>query len=332
MGRRWVMAARPRGALKRSDLALQEVEAPALQEGEAAIRNIYLSIDPTTRLWMSDIDQHATPMALGEPVRSFVWGQVSRSRHRRLREGDLVFGLGAWEDVSIVRGATVIPERYALPLRAHASVLGLTGLTAYFGLLEVGRPVSGETVVTSAAAGAVGSVAAQIARLVGCRSVGIAGGAAKTARLLSDYRLDAAVDRKGDLNAELAHACPDGVDVCFENVAGPVLDAVLAHINPAARIVLCGMIAGYERDAWPANMLRPLLMKRARIEGVLISSFLDRRQEGVSQLAAWVHAGDLVWRVDVMPGLDNAPAALQRVLAGENDGKQLVQLAPDPWD
>jgi NADPH-dependent curcumin reductase len=331
MNRRWVLARRPQGVLQQRDLALQDAPLPPLAEGELAVRNLYLSIDPTTRLWMSDVDQHATPMAIGDAVRSFVWGEVTQSKSPKHKEGDIVFGLGAWEDQSILRGATAIPDHFNLPLSAHASVLGLTGLTAYFGLLDVGQPKPGETVVTSAAAGAVGSIAAQIARIVGCRSVGIVGSEAKAALLTDEYGLAAAINRKRDLQSQLKQTCPDGVDVGFENVAGPVLDAVLGHINPAARIVLCGMISGYESAAWPTNMLRPILMKRARIEGVLISSYFGRLSEGVAQLADWVKAGELKWRVDVMDGLEAAPAALLRVLAGQNDGKQLVRLAQDPW-
>lgn len=330
--RRWVMAERPHGKLETHHLNLVDAPREEIGDGEIEIENIFVSIDPTTRLWMSDVSQHAQPMQLGDPIRSFVWGRVKASRNKRHREGDMVFALGAWESVSRVRHATAIPESHGLPLSAHASVLGLTGLTAYFGMLDVGRPQAGETVVVSAAGGAVGSVAAQIGRILGCRTVGIVGSEAKAAKVVHDYRLDAAVSRQGDLSAALANACPSGIDVDFENVAGPVLDAVMEHINPGARLVLCGMISAYESDGvWPANVVRPLLMKRARLEGVLISAYFNRLQEGVEALAGWVKSGEMRWDVDVLNGLERAPEALQRVLSGANIGKQLVQLAPDPW-
>lgn len=331
--RQWVLERRPEGRATAEDYRLVETPLPPLEDGVFELEHIYLSIDPTNRLWMSDTTQAASPIALGRPIRSFVYGRVTVSRHPDFREGDIVRGLASWSERSVLRGGAVIAHAHGLPLSAHASVLGMTGLTAYFGVTEIGRPQPGETFIVSAAAGATGSVAGQIARRLGARTVGIVGGEAKVARLVSRFGFDAGVDRRGpDLASAIAAACPDGVDVDFENAGGAVLDAVLKHINPGARIVLCGMVSGYQSvGGWPTHDLSPILMKRARLEGLLISAFADRFDEAIAQLAAWATAGELVWDVDIEQRLERAPEALSRALDGRSEGKQLVQLAPDPW-
>lgn len=331
--RQWILERRPHGPAVEADMRLVEAPLPALDEGMFELEHIYLSIDPTNRLWMSDTAQAAAPIQLGRPVRSFVYGRVTASRHSGIREGDLVRGLASWSDRSVLRSGAVIPESLGLPLSAHASLLGMTGLTAYFGVTEIGRPAPGETFVVSAAAGATGSVAGQIARRMGARSVGIVGGEAKMRRLTERFGFDAAVDRRNpDLAEALRAACPAGIDVDFENAGGAILDTVLTLINPGARIVLCGMISGYEAaDGWPRNDLSQILMKRARLEGLLISAFADRYDEAIANLAGWASAGEIAWDVDFAEGLEAAPAALARVLAGLSEGKQLVQLSADPW-
>ncbi|MBU1375636.1 MAG: NADP-dependent oxidoreductase [Alphaproteobacteria bacterium] len=332
--RQWVLDRRPEGRVADADVRLVEVPLPPLEDGAFELEHIHLSIDPTNRLWMSDTAQAAMPIQLGRPVRAFVYGRVTASRHPDFRDGDMVRGLASWSDRSVLRAGALIPRRRGMPLSAHASILGMTGLTAYFGVTEIGRPAAGETFVVSAAAGATGSIAGQIARLLGARTIGIVGGEAKARRLVSRFGFDAGVDRRGpDLLEALRAACPNGVDVDFENAGGVILDTVLKLINPGARIVLCGMISGYEATGgWPTNDLSQILMKRARLEGLLVSAFADRYEEATSRLADWALAGQIAWDVDISHGLESAPSALARVLAGRSEGKQLVQLAPDPWD
>jgi NADPH-dependent curcumin reductase CurA len=331
--RQWILERRPQGRAVETDMRLVETPLPAVEDGTFELEHIYLSIDPTNRLWMSDTAQAAAPIALGRPIRSFVYGRVTASRHPDIREGDLVRGLASWSERSVLRNGAVIGDSHELPLSAHASLLGMTGLTAYFGVTEIGRPAPGETFIVSAAAGATGSIAGQIAGRLGARTVGIVGGAVKAQRLVDRFGFDAAVDRRGPNLAEaLRAACPTGIDVDFENAGGAILDTVLTLINPGARIVLCGMISGYEaQDGWPRNDLSQVLMKRARIEGLLISAFAERYDEAIATLAAWARAGEMTWEVDVAQGLEAAPDALGRVLDGRSEGKQLVQLAPDPW-
>lgn len=332
--RQWVLHRRPEGPASDSDFRLVEVPLPAVEDGAFELEHIHLSIDPTNRLWMSDTAQAAMPIQLGRPIRSFVYGRVTASRHPDFEEGDMVRGLASWSDRSVLRSGAPIRERPGMPLSAHASILGMTGLTAYFGVTEIGKPAAGETFVVSAAAGATGSIAGQIARLLGARTVGIVGGQEKARRIVSRFGFDAGIDRRGpDLLEALRTSCPDGIDVDFENAGGAILDTVLTLINPGARIVLCGMISGYESTGgWPTHDLSQILMKRARLEGLLVSAFADRYEPATDRLADWARAGQLVWDVDVDHGLEAAPAALARVLSGRSEGKQLVQLAPDPWD
>ncbi len=316
-----------------TNVELREAPAADLADGECELAAIFLSIDPTIRLWMSDVDQPAPPIAEGAPVRSFVYGQVVRSRDPLLPEGSLAWATGCWAERLAGRGVQPVGTPYDLPLAAHASVLGLPGLTAWFGMTEVGRPLPGDTVLVSAGTGAVGAVAGQVARAMGARPVAIVGTAGRAARAITELGYAAAVVRAPSLASRIAETCPDGVDVIFENVAGMTLDSALESLNRGGRVVLCGMIAGYERaDGWPPNQLGPLLMREGQIRGFLISACQARFEVGRSRLAELVHSGKLRWEVDVLDGLERAPEALMRVLAGKNLGKQLVQLLPDPWD
>lgn len=326
--RRWRLAGRMVGAVSDDKLAFESGEVRAITAGEVLVRNQLLSIDPTIRLWLSDVDQKAAPIKIGETVRSFVYGEVVASEQPGIAPGDRVFGIGGWEDYSIISGAQHLPGPADLPLEAQASVAGMTGLTAWFGVQDLCCPQPGETMVVSAAASAVGMIAAQLGKLAGARVVGVVGSAEKSRHLVEEIGLDACILRTApDMAAELAGACPDGIDVAFENVGGAVLDAVLEVINPAARIIICGMIAGYEaQGGWPRHDLRPILMKNARIEGLLISTYWKRLGEGASRLADLVRRGALIWEVDVLDGLEQAPDALRKVMAGQNRGKMLVRL------
>ncbi|GLC94928.1 NADP-dependent oxidoreductase [Cupriavidus sp. TA19] len=332
MNRRWILRQRPVGDIGDNDLQLVEAPLPRPRDGEILVRNIYLMVAPTNRVWMSDIDQYMAPVALGEVMRGVTMGVVMESHHPDFRPGDIVEGGMAWEEYSVTRTARRVPVEYGLPLHAYASVLGNSGMTAYFGMLDIARPKAGETIVVSAAAGGVGSIAGQIGKILGCRVVGVAGGQSKCRFVTEEFGLDACVDYKaGNVLADLRAACPNGIDVDFENVGGDTMDAVLALINPGARIALCGMISTYNAsgDWWSPKMFRNVIMKRARIEGFLIADYRPRFHEAVEVMAKWVRDGQLKYRVDIIDGIEQAPAALNRLFTGKNIGKQLVRLAPE---
>jgi NADPH-dependent curcumin reductase CurA len=336
VNRQWQLARRPEGLVSAEDFRLVEAPAPEPADGEALVRNLYLSIDPTQRGWMAG-DTYLPAVKIGEVMRSFAVGEVAESRHPAFKPGQLVQGLFGWQDWAIARPgspSSPTPVPTGVPVETAMSALGLTGITAYFGLLDVGRPRPGETVVVSGAAGATGSVAAQVAKISGCRVIGIAGGPEKCAYLTRELGLDGAVDyRAPDVGKALRALCPKGIDVFFDNVGGPVLDVVLAQLALRGRIVLCGGIAHYNDSLpsrGPANYLA-LVVKRGRMEGFLVLDYLPRAGEAVAALSGWLREGKLKDRVDVVHGLENAPAALLRVFEGKNQGKQLVRLgAPSP--
>lgn len=307
------------------------VEAPG--DGQVLIRVLFLSLDPAMRGWIADAANYRTPVPLGAVMTGFTVGRVEASRHPGYAVGDVVYGSQGWQEWALSDGSDIhhkVDPAWGPPSLA-LGVLGHTGLTAYLGLLDVGQPRAGETVVVSTAAGAVGSVVGQIARLKGCRTVGIAGSDEKVRQCLEEFGFDAAVNYRagGDLGAALDAACPRGVDVYFDNVAGPVADAVLERINVGARIVQNGTIA-LGPDAPPAPRInRTILVKRARLEGFLVLDHFHRFPEALADLSAWVRGGLIRHREDVAEGLAAAPAALVRLLAGENTGKQVVRVTPD---
>lgn len=332
--RQWLLANRPEGVPTERDFRILESPVPEPGEGEFVERALYLSVDPGMRLRMSDEKSYAPPAPLGEVMSGWVVGQVIASRNAGFAEGDIVRGNFGWQEYAASDGTGVhIVDASLAPISTALGVLGSPGLAAYFGLLEVGQPAAGETVVVSAAAGAVGAVVGQIAKIKGCRTVGIAGGVEKCAFVTNELGFDAAVDYKAslDLRAALASACPDGVDVYFDNVGGATLDTVLSLINPRARIAICGMISEYNLTA-PELAPRPtkaLLVNRARMEGLLVFDWADRWLEGGTQLAAWIGEGKLRYKEDVIEGIENMPKAFLRLSRGENFGKQLVK-AGDP--
>jgi NADPH-dependent curcumin reductase len=329
--RQWRLAERPTGMDLDRCFRLVEEPAPELAaEGEILVRNLVLSIDPTQRGWMAR-DTYLPAVKIGDVMRSAAAGRVEQSRHPDFGVGDLVIGTFGWQDYAVVKAAPLQPMKLlpGIPLELAMSVLGLTGITAYFGLLEVGRPKAGETVVVSGAAGATGSVAGQIARLQGCRVVGIAGGKEKC-EWLRKARFDAAIDYKSeDVAARLRELCPKGVDVYFDNVGGDILDAALSQLAMRGRVVLCGAIATYndaELRPGPKHYLN-LLTKRGRMEGFIVLDYMARAAEAVMPLWGWVQSGEIVHSVDVQQGLENAPTALKRLFLGENTGKQLIRIA-----
>ncbi len=328
--RQWLLARRPQGAIQDSDFNLVETEVAALGENEVLVRNLVLSCDPTQRGWIAR-DTYLPAVKIGEVVRSIGAGKIVASNNPAYAIGEIVSGLTGWQDyVAINPKGQLQKLPPGAPLELAMSVLGLTGLTAYFGLLEVGRPVAGETVVVSGAAGATGSVVGQIAKIKGCRVIGIAGGTEKCRWLTDEAGLDAAIDYKSqDVQGRLKELCPKGIDVFFDNVGGDILDAALARLAMRGRVVLCGGIANYnatEAPPGPKNYLQ-LIVQRGRMEGFLVSDFMPRAGEAVGALAGWLQAGKLKNKVDVQHGLENAPATLRRLFEGRNDGKQLLRIA-----
>jgi hypothetical protein len=269
---------------------------------------------------------------LGGVMRSLAVGRVEASRHADWKAGDVVTGMFGWQDYAVVSPAQ-IGRRVTdtdLPMSTALGVLGLNGLTAYFGLLEVGRPVAGNTVVVSTAAGSVGSAVGQIAKLHGCRTVGIAGGPAKLRQCLDEFGYDAAIDyRSQDLAPALAAACPRGVDVYFDNTSGAISDAVLAQLAVGARVVVCGTASVASWDPWPQGPRpeRHLLVKRASMQGLLVFDHASRYDEATAQLARWVREGKLKYREDVLDGIEHAPGAIAGLYRGENLGKRLIRIA-----
>lgn len=334
----WRLAARPDGEIEPKHFRWSEEPMPEPNEGEALVRTIYLSLDPTNRIWMSDVDQYMPPVEIGDVMRGGTLGIVERSRSSELAPGDLVAGFWGWQTHAAVSARALrarVPRDTGLPLDAWMSVLGGTGLTAYFGLLDIGQPKAGETVVISAAAGAVGSIVGQIARLKGCRAVGIAGSAEKCRWLTEELGFTAAIDyRAGNVLENLRRHCPNGIDVVFENVGGEILDASLTLLNFKARIALCGLISTYntiEGTRVPGPyMFRNILMKRARIEGFIVTDFAPRFAEGRAALRQWLEQGKLKYKVDIVDGLENAPGAVSRLFTGANTGKLLVRVSPEP--
>jgi NADPH-dependent curcumin reductase CurA len=334
VNRQYLLKERPRGRPVPACYEWREGPAGAPADGELLVRNLYLSLDPAIRGWMDDAPSYMPPIPVGSVMRGTTIARVVESRCDGFRAGDIVQGLNGWEDYSITPGAgftAKVPLELHRPLTNFLSVLGPTGLTAYFGLLEVGRPRRGETVLVSGAAGAVGCIAGQIAAILGCRVAGIAGGAEKCRWITEQLGFDAAIDykRETDLRAAIHAACPGGVDVYFDNVGGPLLECVLANINEHARLLMCGAISGYnavEPPPGPRNLWQ-LIVKSARLEGFLIKSYLGRWAEGRAQMAAWLDAGLIKHREHVDRGLENAPQSFLRLFDGNHDGKLIVDIA-----
>ena len=333
---RWLLARRPQGELSPEDFRWVEEPLPAITEGELLVKNLYLSCDPTQRGWIAG-DTYLPAVKIGDAVRSFAVAQVVESKNPKWKAGDLVQGLFGWQEYAVATpGKETSPSNLprGVPIETAMSALGLTGLTAYFGLLEVGRAQPGETVVISGAAGATGSAVGQIAKIKGCRVIGIAGGPEKCKYLVTELGFDAAIDYKSEnVGKRLKEICPKGIDVFFDNVGGELLDAALARLALRGRVVLCGAIARYNDQAPSAGpkYLGNLIIQRGRMEGFIVLDFMPRAGEAIGALAGWMKDGRLKDRIDVQHGLENAPKTLLRLFKGENQGKQLLKLAePSP--
>ena len=335
INRQWHLKERPVGmvGLEHFEYVESPIPEPDFDRGQVLVRNLLLSFEPAMRGWMDDEPSYMPPADLGEPMRAFGIGQVIESANPLLPQGALVQGPLNWQEYSIGDpaspfGFSLLPDGVSPEL--VLSVLGGNGLTAYYGLLGVGRPQQGETVLVSGAAGATGSLVAQIARLKGCRVIGIAGGPEKCEWLKQDCRIDEVIDYKNEeLPQRLAELCPEGVDLYFDNVGGATLEAAIDNMVDNGRIVLCGVISGYndESPPGPHNMFT-LVKRRINMQG-FIASDCENMEEVFGDLAKWVSAGEIAWRADIQEGFDNIPATLLRLFSGRNNGKQLLKLA-DP--
>ena len=330
--RQWLLTSRPEGTIERHHFERRESPVPAVRDGEFLVRNHWFSCDPSQRAWMG-ADTYVPMITLGETMRAFTGGEVMLSKHPGFKPGDLVTGVLGWQDYAVSNGRDVLGEVTKLPpgidIPSALSLFGITGLTAYFGLFDIGKPQPGDTVVVSGAAGATGVIAAQLAKASGFRTIGIAGGEAKCRWLKDELGFDAAVDYKaGSVSDALTALCPDGINVYFDNIGGEILDAGLANLAMGARVVMCGAIAGYGNfaDMPPIRNYANLILRRSSMLGFLVFDYLPRTAEAVAVMSPWLAAGKIRNELDIAEGFDAAPDALQRLFTGKNRGKQLVRV------
>jgi len=338
MNRRILLNSRPACAPNLTDFRIESIARPEAASGQVLLRTLYLSLDPYMRGRMSDAPSYAAPVALGDVMVGGTVSRVEDSRHPDFQAGDLILGYSGWQDYAISdgKGLTKLDRGMEHPSLA-LGVLGMPGFTAYMGLLDIGQPKSGETVVVAAATGAVGSVVGQIAKLKGCRVVGIAGSPEKCRFAVADLGFSACIDhRSAEFKQQLATACPKGIDVYFENVGGPVFDAVLPLLNTLARVPLCGLISHYNDTMLPRGLdrlgllTRTLLTKRIKMQGFIIfEDYAPRYNEFFTQMSAWVKDGKIIFKEDVVDGLENAPQAFIGLLEGKNFGKMIIRVATD---
>jgi NADPH-dependent curcumin reductase CurA len=328
--RRVVLASRPAGWVTEANFRLEEVALPQPGAGEVLVKNAFLSLDPYMRGRMNDGKSYAARQELGEVMIGGTVGEVVESRNPKFAAGDKVLGMLGWQQYGLSDGKGLNKiDASRVPVSAYLGVLGMPGVTAWVGLLDLCQPKAGETVVVSAASGAVGSVVGQIAKLKGCRAVGIAGGKAKCDYVVKELGFDACVDYKaGALNDGLKAALPDGVDCYFENVGGEILDAVLRRMNAFSRIAVCGLISQYNAtEPYGVKTFQSILTNRIKVQGFIVSDRMELWPAALADLAGWVAAGKIKYRETVTEGLENAPKAFIGLLKGENFGKQLVRLA-----
>jgi NADPH-dependent curcumin reductase CurA len=327
-----ILKSRPNGIPQAEHFEIVETPVPELSDRQFLVRIEFLSVEPAMRGWVSAVANYSTPVGIGEVMRSFSAGTVVASRHPGYGEGDKVMGMLGWQHYAISDGSNVTRkvQEADLPLSLSLGVLGLNGVTAYFALLELGLPRAGDTVVVSTAAGSVGSAVGQIAKLMGCRTVGITGGTTKVKLCREAFGYDEAIDYKaGDVGATLKAACPRGVDVYFDNTAGAISDAVLSQLAVGARIVICGTASVPSWDPPPMGprVERHILVKRARMSGFIVFDYAHRYEEAVGRLAAWVREGKLRYREDILDGIEHAPDAIAELYRGENLGKRLIRIS-----
>lgn len=329
----WRLRVRPQGEVTRADFDVRSEALPVPGAGEALVRNIFLFVPPSMRLWMDEKESYLPPQTLGEVMTGITLGVVEASNDAALPAGTYVNGMGGCQQWYVSPAARLQPvaPHPGLPLATYRTVLDVQGLTAYCGLTEICQPKAGETLVVTAAAGSVGSLVCQIGKKLGLKVVGVAGGREKCDWLVDECGIDAAIDYKaGDVGARLDALCPDGIDMLFENVGGPVMDLVLERINRRARIALCGLVSSYNGGGTQrTDALMQLVNKSARMEGFLLTDHLARYGEVMQQLEAWILDGSIRYQIDTLDGLDSLPEAMSRVFHGRNRGAQLLRLSQE---
>ncbi|MEM9046402.1 MAG: NADP-dependent oxidoreductase [Pseudomonadota bacterium] len=331
VNRQVVLTSRPDAIPQAEHFALVEGEMPNPRDGEVLVKNQFLSVDPAMRGWVSAVANYSEPVPINGVMRSIAIGEVIASKHTDYPEGTLLCGMFGWQDYAIATSENIWFSHNPDfgPASLSLGILGLNGITAYFGLLEAGRPKAGETVVVSTAAGAVGSAVGQIAKIKGCRTVGITSSAEKQAQCCDEFGYDAAVSyRNDDLGGALAKACPTGVDVYFDNTGGEISDTVYQNLNLKARVVICGTAANASWDPWPQGdrMERHILTKRATVQGILAFDWAAEYDRARAELGVWVQEGKLNYREDFLDGIERAPGAIARLYASQNSGKLIVRL------
>jgi len=339
MNGQWRLKARPVGMVKESDFEYVETTLPELKDGEFLVRNLYLAFEPAMRGWINEGESYVPAVELGEVMRAGTVGQVVESRHPGFAQGDFVSGVLGWQEYAINDGkpgmmGTISKVPVGVPPQLVLGALGTTGLTAYFGMLDIGKPKAGDVVVVSGAAGATGSVAGQVARIKGAaKVVGIAGGKDKCDWLVNELGFDAAIDYKAeDVGARLQQECPQGINVFFDNVGGDILDAALLNMAQNGRIVLCGGISGYneaELPAGPRNYMQ-LVIRRCTMQGFIVIDYLPQAGQAIAELSGWIASGELKQAADVQEGIENTPKTFLRLFEGKNRGKQLLRIAEAP--
>jgi NADPH-dependent curcumin reductase CurA len=328
-----VLAARPKGAPQESDFRLVENELPEPADGEVLVKNLFLSLDPYMRGRMNEGRSYAKPVELGDVMVGATVGQVISSRHPKFAVGDTVVAYVGWQEYGISKGETVLKvDPKLVPIAAYLGAVGMPGVTAWYGLLEIGKPKAGETVVVAAASGAVGGTVGQLAKIKGCHTVGIAGGKDKCEYVVKELGFDVCLDHhdaaNGRLKEQFKEATPKGVDIYFENVGGPILDMVLTRLAPYARISLCGLVSQYNAtEAYGVKNFGALLTNRASVQGFIVGEHMDRWPAALAELGKYVAEGRIKYRESIAEGLENAPKAFIGMLAGKNFGKQLVKLS-----
>lgn len=332
LNRVWRLRKRPVGMIGDDVLSLEQEAIPEPDEGQLLMRLNYLSLDPTNRIWMSDMDQYMPPVALGDPMRGVVCGTVMKSKHPGFTPGDVVSGLGTWADyqVGVPGMLNKMPPLGEVSVADAFGLMAVVGPTAYFGLMDLGMPKAGETVVVSAAAGAVGSIVGQIAKIQGCRAVGLAGSDEKCRWIVDDLGFDAAINYKTeDVSAALQRTCPQGIDIYFDNVGGDILDACLKQMNLFGRIPTCGLISQYNATGEvPGPKNYPMiLMQRLKVQGFIVLDYAARYPEAIGALGQWLQSGQLKFRVDMHDGLEHAVSTLRKLYTGENQGKLMLRVA-----
>lgn len=331
MNRQCILASRPTGVAQATDFELIETPPAPLGEGQIRVRNSFLSVEPAMRGWIADKGNYSEPVAIGSVMRALAAGIVTESAHADFRPGDAVTGWFGWQQEAVVAASAVLRKiaETDLPLSLSLGILGINGVTAHLALTGIGEPKAGDTLVVSTAAGAVGSAAGQIGKLLGCRTVGIAGGADKARLCVERFGYDEGIDYKAaDFTVALANACHDGVDIYYDNTAGAISDAVLPHLETGARVIVCGTAAIERWDPWPSGprVERHILVKRARMQGFVIFDHMDKWEASVAVLADWIRGGQIHYEEDILEGMDACPDALAGLYRGENKGKRVIRL------